>query len=66
VSKSERPPQGPLVSTQLMSRFVALVGRGVLGVLCLGNRPSHALDQLGRVVIAGQVLWLNVLVEQDV
>ena len=35
----------------------------VLGVLCLANRPSHTFDQLGRVVIAGQVLRLNVLVE---
>src|SRR5512139_1332380 len=45
------------------TRCLPLLGLGpdVLGILCITDRPSHALDQLGRVVVAGQVLRLNIL-----
>jgi hypothetical protein len=66
VKKVERPPEGPLVRRDLLVEDLALTGTRFLGVLCLANRPAPALDQLGRVVFAGQVLRLNVLVEEDV
>src|SRR5512139_4021933 len=64
--KANGPRRDRSFRGDLCPRSLALTGTVVLGVLCLANRPSHALDQLGRVVIAGQVLRLNILVEQDV